>query len=195
MDHRVIKLLVKNILLHAGQYEWTLHGFGMLRTYLDRETRLHVWDRRHQIENVSIIHDHPWNFRSYVIAGRIHNCVYDIVDSIEPNHFMNTIQCGVDAHCVSSSVEEIALKARNMELVSEGHSYMQRGIDLHRTDFESGSITLIDRNSRLPGKAGDEAHSAWPIELGIDGWVSAEPRLASPEEVSAIVKNSLDRHF
>ena len=35
--------IVKKILNNPLDYEWELQGFGMLRTYIDKDTRMQIW--------------------------------------------------------------------------------------------------------------------------------------------------------
>lgn len=77
-DHTAIKLLVKSILENPTPQtrNWSLQGFGFLRSYLSSELRLHVWDSRYRVKNVSGIHTHPWDFDSYIVAGELHQFRY-----------------------------------------------------------------------------------------------------------------------
>src|SRR5882672_1685770 len=68
--------MVKQILDNCGDYEWSIQGFGMLRTNISEYLRLHIWDSRCRVDDVSDIHTHPWNFSSTVIAGWLTNNVY-----------------------------------------------------------------------------------------------------------------------
>lgn len=63
------KLLVKAVLEHAQVYTWQLQGLGMLRLYLNKATRLHVWHSGFSVPGASTIHTHPWDFKSEVVAG------------------------------------------------------------------------------------------------------------------------------
>jgi hypothetical protein len=184
------KLLVKRILETATQHEWSLQGFGMLRLYLSREVRLHIWDNRYQIDDVSIIHNHPWHFRSEVIAGQMLNTNYYVHSG--DTHFMQKIKPGEDCTALSKP-EPVLLEPTSHVCYDEGQMYVQDAPTLHESIFEDGTITLVSRWGRESHQ--DEALSAWPSNLGEDGWVSAAPRLATDEEVLDITGRALERWY
>ena len=74
----VLRATVRDVLEHPYPREWTVQGFGMLRTYLDpdKRFRLNVWHSKLAIPNVSIVHDHPWHFTSWVMGGNFTNVRY-----------------------------------------------------------------------------------------------------------------------
>lgn len=88
--------VVQFILERAHAHDWTLQGLGMLRLYLPGGCRLHVWDMEHA-RNVgaSAIHTHPWDFTSWVIAGKIKNWRMIEVDG-PPGYVYGcrTVHCG-----------------------------------------------------------------------------------------------------
>lgn len=189
----VNKLLVKKILENATDYRWSLQGFGMLRLYLADEVRLHVWDKRYQIEDVSIIHTHPWNFRSTVIAGAINNIQYREGIDHALALWRELIVTGEQATAVTQGGPEL-VHLENMTTVYyvEGDSYYQPMHVPHKTLYEDGSVTVIERDGRLPN---NHAYSYWPQLRGPNGWVSAAPRTATLEEVLDICGNALERWF
>lgn len=74
---RFVRPLVRSVLENWANHRWSLQGFGMLRAYLsDRKLRLHVWNSKFAVPDVTTIHDHPWNFESLVVAGKITNTRY-----------------------------------------------------------------------------------------------------------------------
>ena len=70
-EFKIIQALAAEILRRPHGYKWSLQGFGMLRLYLSDNIRLHVWTTEHRVENVSDIHDHPWDFISTVLFGQL----------------------------------------------------------------------------------------------------------------------------
>src|ERR1043165_7302417 len=78
------RALARFILEHAHSFEWQAQGLGMLRTYITREIRLHVWDSELRAPNASDIHDHPFHFESLVLSGRLLNQRYKRALPIDP---------------------------------------------------------------------------------------------------------------
>jgi hypothetical protein len=188
--------LVQKILEHPYRHEWSLQGFGMLRLYLNEDTRLHIWDPRYAVEEVSEIHDHPWHFTSMVVAGTVVNHRYREIapeavnerDSVYP--FMRQrILCGVGGGLVPGGPEPVLLRVFQHETWPAGTIYYQQASEIHRSEPRPGTITIIRRK---PLEDPDHANVYFPVG---SEWVSAEPRPASRDEVKDIVDASLERWF
>lgn len=196
----ITKSLVESILKNWRSYKWSLQGFGMLRLYIEDELRLHIWDSRYQIRNVSIVHNHPWSFESHIIAGTIWNYEYEFNEAQPDNKFsepyyLEKIITGEKARAVETNkVKYGYLSHIDMEPqeYSEGDNYYQRKDILHKTVYADGTVTLIAREDRDPES---HAYSGWPGFLGRHGWISAAPCDATSEQVKSIVENSLSRWF
>jgi hypothetical protein len=52
--------LVLSVLQKWKAYEWTVQGFGFIRTKIQNVGRIHVWDSRLATPLVSTAHNHPW---------------------------------------------------------------------------------------------------------------------------------------
>jgi hypothetical protein len=192
----LVKPLVKSILEHPHDREWSLQGFGMLRTYLAPELRLHVWDARSKVPFVSEIHTHPWNFHSYVVAGLVYNIRYErklfgvkFVMGDEGPFREQEILCGEGGHETDKEAELVLLRPDPTEIVREGEQYTQRAHEIHRSQPEDGTVTIIEREFL------DDADHAFVYVPRDNDWVSAEPRPATPNEVEAITRNALSRWF
>lgn len=73
------------------------------------------------------------------------------------------------------------------ETYEAGDAYRQEASEVHHTSYEDGTVTLVSREF-LP----DTEHAN--VYFRADGsWVSAEPRDATPDEVSAFVERALLR--
>lgn len=185
-----LKTSIKQILEKAQHYEWSLQGFGMLRLYLTKETRLHVWSDTFAVPNVSDIHDHPWHFKSTVIAGSIRNTRFlpiianDVSLPPSQRYLTRRILCG-NGGCVMGEVSEVGLWTPGEEVYGEGFSYSQSASEIHRSEPADGTVTIITRTFLDDP---DHANVFW--RQG-EEWVSAEPRPATPEEVKAITGNAL----
>lgn len=173
--------LVKQILVNSPLDRWSYQGFGMLRLYLPDDCRLHIWLPESAVDQVSTIHNHPWDFKSYIIVGKIQNVRYHQLqppftsaDAVIRN--MATIQCGMGG-CQKEPAEQVKLIRGNRETYVDGQNYSQRAEELHETVATPGTVTIIERKAKGPDR--DHAQVAWPVG---EDWVSAEPRPATAEE-------------
>ena len=207
-DFNATKLLVKSILERATNFEWSLQGFGMLRLYLSPEVRLHVWDDRYAVTYVSTMHDHPWDFWSRVIGGKLDNQRYELFSVILPSWtppkgqedqymhmMMQKIRCGVGGGLVKACMtEDEAQPVVLRKLHREGpwtaaDYYHQKAEEIHVSTPARGTVTIVERHFKADT---EHARVFWPRG---QEWVSAEPRKATQEEIKAITHYSLERWF
>jgi hypothetical protein len=96
--------------LRDERREWTAQGFGFLRTYFGppdqpKRFRLNLWDARFTVPNVSTIHDHPWDFKSLIVAGDFGNKRYVMRPTSSqdnPTHAYGIIKTGVGGGSLST---------------------------------------------------------------------------------------------
>lgn len=159
---------------------WTVQGFGMIRTYLDEEKRwrLNVWDNALKVPNVSEIHDHPWDFQSWILCGHLANTRFKLGSPQDPlslpyQHVQ--IKTGEGGGPVGP-VDKVYLTTIKPEVYDPGCGYLQNRNEIHITKARSGTVTLNDRTPPTPEHT---ANIYWPS----GPWVNAEPRPASKAEV------------
>ena len=187
MDGMLVRPLVKSLLRNAKNYEWTVQGLGMLRTYLDSEQvyRLHVWHKSIKVPEVSGLHSHPWDFVSYVISGCIWNTRYTFNTLYGEPYFGSEIRCGPGGGVVKELPERRLMKGLP-ECYIAGETYFMTSDEIHSSDFSDGTVSIIKRrflNNR------DNALVFW--EPGSE-WVSAESRPATLDEVENAVNVALE---
>lgn len=180
---------IRAILASPHGRRWTIQGFGMLRTYLtdDERVRLHVWSRADEVPGVSVIHDHPWDFTSRVVSGVVRNVRY--MDGGHEPHWTRSIVCGPGG-CALGTSERVMLGAFPDDVHGPGDTYSQAAPVLHASYPSDGAVTVI---TRCFGAERDVARVCWPDAAGPNGWVSAEPRDATPEEIERITRHALAR--
>lgn len=173
------RALARSIFDKPFTYEWTVQGFGMLRTYLDAEKRyrLNVWHKSLAVPGVSVIHDHPWDFKSLILAGQFYNTRYveDVLNS-EATHMGQRIRTG-EGGGPEGKPFSVALAAVHREVYWDGDVYCQGAEEIHKSEYEDGTVTLNDR-TRRPDP--DHALVFWPYG---EQWVDAEPRPATRDEI------------
>lgn len=183
--------LVRLVLSKPDAFDWSIQGFGMLRLYLPGGLRLHIWDPSQAVPDVTNIHDHPWDFESRVIWGFLVNRTYRIVDG-DPTHDEHRIRCGHGAmECAHPLTGDVGRpRPVRLELADEaqggaGMCYWQRAAQIHESRPTPGTVTVIRRVFHE-----DTEHALVYAPKGA-GWVSAEPRRATPDEVRHFVDLAL----
>jgi len=169
--------------------KWSIQGFGMLRMHLQDDWRLSVWHPDYAVVGVSDIHDHPWNFTSYVLNGTMKSHIYQVPfagkqEQRAERYHGKEIKPGTGLEVVRQ-LPDTMLAAMHTHVCSKGQSYRQVYHELHRSEFTKGCVTLIKRDrSGRP----DLARTFWPQGTT---WVSAEPREATTDEVVAMCTAAL----
>jgi len=196
-DLTFLKPLVRRVLMDERN-DWTVQGFGFLRTYFGpadapKKFRLNLWDSRFTVPNVSTIHDHPWDFKSVIIAGHFINQRRYTMPWVSPpdvfpypTHAFATLKTG-EGGGLENAFSACVLEKRAKEVYVPGDVYHQRADEIHETLFMDGSVTLNERT-------GDTEHARvfWPWGTH---WVDAMPRPATRAEVVSAVDHSLKEWF
>lgn len=180
-----LPVLVKRLLEDALDHEWSIQGLGMLRLYLNKEWRLHVWADEARVKDVSTIHDHPWGFTSQIISGQIRNITY-VETGVGDSYMKQQIVCGPGGG-VAALPSLTALKQQFDRTWRAGATYSQTAEEIHESQPDDGSVSLIQRRFAADT---EHAHVFYRHEQGVT-WVSAEPRVATPMEVVRITQNAL----
>jgi len=188
----ISKLLVQAILEKPLGRAWSLQGLGMLRLYLSNEVRLHVWDERYAFPGASPLHTHPWNFQSRIIAGHLTNTVVlegvAVTSSGWERFNKQLLQCGPEG-CLEGSPKIVGLRVARHDSYREGDVYTQGSEEIHMTSTARGTVTIVERYFK---KDRDHAYVYWREN---EEWGTAEPRLATDQEVAAITSYSLATWF
>lgn len=189
------KLLVKAILEAAPAFKWQIQGLGMLRLYLSKAVRLHVWHSGFASPGVSTLHTHPWDFKSTVVAGQLENIRYkehsplDRIESSTTREFNTSLlHCGPGGG-LKEDIRLVYLEQLPSEIYHEGESYTEKAEEIHESKPWDGTVTVVSRRFK-PDE--DHARVFWPVGTP---WGSAIPRDASPEEVQVITQFALQRWF
>ncbi len=189
------RLLVENILIRPEGFDWTVQGLGILRIYLSKAVRLHIWDMSLRVPGVSALHTHPWDLASTVVAGRYKQHRYlETAKLPNPSYAEKQtfrtceIQCGENA-CVTTESAEIELTECPIEIVPEGGSYFQKAEEIHLSCPEDGTVTLIERTFK------EDTEHARVFWRGVGGWVDAKPRPATELEIKDVTLRALATWF
>jgi hypothetical protein len=176
--------LKEDILNNPFKYEWEIHGFGMIRTYINKNTRLQIWHNDFITEQVTDIHTHPWDFKSKIIQGYVRNNTYKEYEISE-----NLIGDIYDRCLILTGEHAYVKEKKKVKLVeiehlmyTRGRMYYHKKDVPHRIDFADGTITVLTKENVNPDSL---AYSY--VEDNLE-WVSATPRKATRDEVLEFIK-------
>jgi hypothetical protein len=172
------------LLKHPFNLEWSIQGFGMLRAYLasDQIYRLHIWDTEQMsVEDVSTVHDHPWDLDSRIISGTLVNQRYVKAEYTDAPHseVWNAvlIRTGEGGHPLVDKPERWRLNAEPYEVYEPGERYHQDAPEIHESLPTRGCVTVVKRTFSR------QRDIATSLYRNTPEWVSAEPRPATMEEI------------
>lgn len=199
----VRSFLLDNFPLGVNDSRWSTQGFGMARIYLDdtRNLRLNIWHSALAVPGLSpetgMVHTHPWDFTSRIIAGRLSNYRYrwESVEN-EDAKLLAPWRCaeitpgpggsvtGSDGRAIKPSgydvrrfgtlvpvVRQYGDRSFHAEHYRPGGIYSQSFDEIHHTEYEDGTVTI---NRRDRGDRPDRALTFWKAR---HDWISAEPNL------------------
>lgn len=181
-----LSAMTHHLLSNAEKFEWSIQGLGMLRLYLRPDFRLHVWDGEAKVTSVSTMHDHPWGFESTILSGEILNVLYSAHPiQHRPNYMKQQILCGPGGG-VAAPPTMIELHPLSSKFYKRGDVYTQVPEEIHESIPADGTITVIQRFFE---EDTEHANVFYPIG---SSWVSAEPRVATLDEVRRITTRALE---
>jgi len=168
--------------------DWSVQGFGVLRLYIRKIGRLHIWNSALRYPSVSLIHNHSWDLRSTVVCGRLVNQRYEEWEfapatvTMDPDLRYNRRRIMTGYDCKFVAPEDVVTLVRlNREQYFAGDVYHQRAQEVHASLPDDGCITLMERREESNG----EANVYWPIN---GAWGDAKPRLATRTEVMRTIQ-------
>ncbi|WP_101926976.1 MULTISPECIES: hypothetical protein [Luteimonas] len=187
-DFDTLRIVIAEILAAPHGHRWTLQGFGMLRLHMGCDMRLHARSPDHAVPNVSTIHDHlQWGLTSLVICGNVENRIFrEWHDGAMDSRRMHgvVLKPGVGT-AFKSERFDTSLKLASRREYTAGERYSQEPSVIHESVPMPGTVTLMQKRPTQD----ESARVFWPH--GQD-WVSAEPRAATADEISAITKQALE---
>lgn len=157
-----------------------------MRTYFgSKRWRLNVWDTSLAVPNVSLIHDHPWDLQSWILAGELWNQRYIAVADGAATHDYMTVHTGIDGSWDRATAKSTRLLPKPAEIYPPGETYRQVADEIHKTSYDNGTVTLNER-------VGDTEHARvfWPHG---EQWVDAKPRVARLSEVARVAERALSQ--
>jgi hypothetical protein len=178
--------LVKSILEKWRAYEWTVQGFGFIRTKIDNIGRIHVWGSRLAVPLVSTAHTHPWPLLSTIISGELINQRFVVSDTGWLPYMESDIKTR-EGGGLTGEPRAVLLESKPPETYCAGQRYKQLPDEIHRTIAQDGTVTLLERPQGPPLEL---AQTYWP--RGTE-WVSAEPKKITEWELQRTIDYALAR--
>lgn len=183
-----MRSMIHTMLGDAQLYDWTVQGFGMMRVYIPgpgspKRFRLNMWNSALAVPNVSIMHDHPWSFDSWIINGAFRNIRYIEDHFSGDDFFFMNIKTGVAGQWGKTD-GKVRLRALPTEHYRTGDKYHQDASEIHASYYDDGTVTLNDR-------VGDTEHAK--VFWAEGDWVDAKPREATPDEINSTVALALGK--
>lgn len=181
-----MKEKVEKILNNPFDYDWELQGFGMLRTYIDKNTRLQIWLNSFIVPGVTDVHTHPWDFESYIYQGSITNYIFKEHNYHEPhfNSWHEYDRCLIltGEHAYVKEKEKVLLDGYGTYSFTKGDKYFHGKNIPHRIDFVDGTITILTKQNI------QKDNLAYSYVPNGGEWVSAAPKMATNKEVRIFIE-------
>jgi hypothetical protein len=140
---------------------WHPLGFANIKYRIDRDTclRIHVWPRAQRQKPgaaLSGIHDHTWDLRSWVLAGRLTNRRFEMIDASEhgATHEVVDIEMDGPVDRLSATGSWVTLRTVSCTSYGPGDSYDVEAGSFHATEIDARPVvTAVIGNERLSTKA------------------------------------------
>jgi hypothetical protein len=181
MSGTLSKALVLTLLQHAADFPWRMQDIGLLSLRLDdrREHRLHIWDPNYSVGDPPI-HDHPYDFTSTIIAGKMTNVRYE-EDPAGAEYVRLRYPVGAEDERKSDT---IALSS-TATTYTEGGQYLQLAPELHASVQQPGTVTAI-RCTWM------DAPMLTVCLRDPNAWISGQGRDATHDEIKQFTAKALE---
>ena len=183
--------LIDDVLRNYNRYKWEIHGFGMLRTYINENTRLQIWHNDYTVEQVTDIHTHPWDFTSTIMQGYVRNITYEEheLNDTDIDDIYDRCLILTGEHAYVKEKTRVRLVKKTQFMHTKGDTYKHKKDIPHRISFCDGTITVLTKENVNPDSL---AYSY--VEDTLE-WVSAAPRLATVDEIQEFIKIASERYL
>ena len=138
---------------HYGKFIW--HPLGFILCKLsedgDRKIRLHIWPNNNDRmqKPAWLIHDHMFDLKSWVVAGKIENTEYSLTEG-KPNYRVYNARYEKDSSVLYRSDRLICLSKNKKSLLNVGEIYEVPSGVLHQSvsSSESTSLTVCETTNQ-----------------------------------------------
>ena len=196
-----------DILKNPFNYEWEVQGLGMLRTYLNKDTRFQIWNKDLIVDGVTDIHTHPWDFISVILQGKITNHIYkEYPEQVNKSkkYFRCLINTGEDAYVKEKN--EVYLLKCDKKTYTSGNFYIHKKHVPHKITFKDGTVTVLNKfnkneecekyikytDNHITVLGQEKSSEAYTYVKYGNEWISAMPRPAKDYEIYDTIKKALE---
>ncbi len=196
-----------DILKNPFNYEWEVQGLGMMRTYINKDTRFQIWNKDLIVDGVTDIHTHPWDFISVILQGKITNHIYkEYPEQVNKSkkYFRCLINTGEDAYVKEKN--EVYLLKCDKKTYTSGNFYIHKKHIPHKITFKDGTVTVLNKfnkneecekyikytDNHITVLGQEKSSEAYTYVKDGKEWVSAMPRPAKDYEIYDTVKKALE---
>lgn len=149
-DRYLINKSLLDLLKHNNDIYFQKHPLGFMFLNLGKisnqiEFRLHVWDSKFVPQDNELqIHNHSFDFESFVIKGRIKNTIYILKENIDSNGMLYQVKFVENKTILDLKGDKLCIEISSEELIDEGCFYDLNKDDFHKSDnMIDFSITLL----------------------------------------------------
>lgn len=144
------------------QLQWRHAGFGALQAYIregtSRELRCHIWHPslvKPGIEESGLCHDHRFNMRSSVLAGKIIQTEFSLRrddagewETLRVLHAREAMARGGSFHHHPEPTGEYFRRIANVFSVEAGAGYTFDKFAFHETRADGITVTLVEKSEQ-----------------------------------------------
>jgi hypothetical protein len=148
-SYLIYKSLI-DLLKHNNDMYFQKHPLGFMFLNLGKisnhvEFRLHVWDSKFVPQDNELqIHNHSFDFESFVIKGRIKNTIYIIKENIDSNGILYQVKFVDNKSILDIKGDKFCIEIDSEKLIEEGCFYDLKKDDFHKSDnMLDFSITIL----------------------------------------------------
>lgn len=128
-----------------------VHPNGFIQLDLDEQFRLHVWhpDLPYRQETYHPIHDHVFDFTSYIYSGRLVHIVYNTIADSKGSHILWQAECtGPNESILVPCKDATRLRLCPMQssVLQPGQSYHFKAFCLHETLSNEPTMTIMQKH-------------------------------------------------
>lgn len=181
MDRKYLKKILESPL--GPKRNWTVTGFGKIGFMFAPNTKIHVWDRSVLDPAIPAIHSHSYDFRSFVVVGKVRNVLFkeDDMNGETMNRVIVTSSGQVMDGPVTSRLIELETDEH-----AEGDVYSQKFDEVHWSCPDDGTVTVVE------WEFGADPQHMRVYWRGKYPWVDAKAHQAKDADVTRVCKRVLD---
>ncbi len=190
------RILVEHILRHAKEYPWVVPANGRLTLVLEPDiVVINLFNAQYRQPGTTTTHSHTVDFKSEIIAGEMRQYRYARTKAETPGaaHY-GCQELTLDGKLMGQATDCYLLEGPQ-EVYRAGESYEITAPEIHKSDPEDGTVTLITRQFKTTPAS---VFTFWPYAKMAAGTQSGEkiiPGAAGEKVLDEAVSHALRTWF